>query len=366
MSNDLNTPDQDLAHRLEALPYPGSNGPDTAGIRARAQQRRTRKRIVASAAVFGVLAGASAAAFASFNSADPQFVEAAGESTGDVSENRDEPPTTTAPSEVSTTDGPAESEDGEEVAGPADASTTTTLDNDPDSASDSAPTTTALPTEEEPDTTASSIEIFEGDVPDGLGGVLAIGEDEIVHFRADGDRAAILTARFPSGADQTQFWLHDIAPIDGVPHLLLSSFTFYDFEDFVVTIEMVNLQTDELTVVEERIIKNTDNVEWFYNAHVTTDGSNLLVARELWQGQCYYTETLTPAGVLVDRAQPYPKPAWLEGLDEPTIAEWLNVDWDLIPDCTDLDAWTALGGGPAVLGQQADGSALTELAGVVN
>ncbi len=358
MSNDQHT---DLIQRLESLPaVGGSDGPDTAAMRSRASQRRGRKRVAGSVVAVAAVIGGTLGAITTFGGSSPEVVNAAG-----VTE-------TTITSEGSDIDeaDDAAAFDGEQA--------TTTTSPPPEEGglnSESTPLTTAPPLpddvegdEQVPTTAAPPIAIGPGEVSDQLGGKLVVGEDEILHLSADGTVRSIVASRF-EGSRQTQIWLHDIAPIDGVPHLIFNTFTAFDIEQqiFETTIELVNLETDELTVVERRRIEGTDNDNWIYNDHVTTDGTNLLVARELWQGQCYFTETLTVVGEVLDFDEQFPKPQWLDGID-PAVAEEWQTNWDLIPDddCVDLNEWNDLGRGRAVLGATVSADELTELASAVN
>lgn len=285
--------DADLERRISNLPTPHMGGPDTASYRARASQRRTRKRIASSAAAIAVLCGGVAVGATQFNSSAPVTIEAAGEPIDDTTE-----PTTNSSLPESTLL-------SSEPSPPA---------TDPASSDQPATSTTMAP--------SPPMAIGPGEISDGLGGKLFVLDGRIVHLHPDETLSPIFIPR-QDGTAPSQTWLTDIALLDGTPHLFISTFVVFDFEQsiFETTIEMVNLQTDELSVVERRRIEGTENDNWIYNGHITSDGSNLRVVRELWQGQCYFTETLRPDGALVPADEPFPKPRWLDGITEELATE---------------------------------------------
>ncbi len=187
-------------------------------------------------------------------------------------------------------------------------------------------------------------------VSDGTGGWLTVVAGGIEHLRVDGTSGMISFPDPPGGLAQR--WPTDVAFIEGRHYLLVDQFVNrqdleaervkamaeaygvpYDAEagafalegvatpieidslnHWEVSILAVDLTTDEVLTVEERVINSVQSPEWVYNGHITSDGTNILVMRELWQGHCLYAEGLTLDGQPVDvvDAKVYAKP---EGLD---------------------------------------------------
>ncbi|MEM9890406.1 MAG: hypothetical protein AAF962_06050 [Actinomycetota bacterium] len=299
-----------LEQRLQELPVVGSEDlPDLDAIRARGDQRRRRRRtagrvaFVAALALCGVGGAAIAAAVDDRGGTD---VAAPGEADA------------TAETDAGTTSEESAPPPGETV--------------DPDPA----------PVEPRP--------LQPGELSDGLGGALAADGTSLVHHRADGTTTVLFADLDPNVR------VTDVAPIDGRPYLFIDRFEFGDGELFVVSILAVDLTTDEVIVVEERDVA-PETPSWIYNSHVTTDGAQLLVARELWQGECYYTETITLDGASVPGvAEAVPAPDWLDGWD-PTSAG----PGELPGPCVTLGDWVDLGGGETVLGRYADADRLNDL-----
>ena len=195
-----------------------------------------------------------------------------------------------------------------------------------------------------------------GTVADGLGGSLAIVDRELVHARADG---ATVVIELPAvGAEIVQHWVTDVAPIDGTPYLFIDRFVNRDPAlgqevDFEVSIFALNLITDELIEVEKRQVTTVASPEWMYNGHITTDGTNIVVMRELWQSYCLFVEGLTIDGTPVEVPQSldYPKPV---GLDEMTQAEIDAVlsNQAVVTPCLTLS--DVPDDGVSALGRQAD------------
>ncbi len=227
-------------------------------------------------------------------------------------------------------------------------------------------------------------------VSDGTGGWLTVTSTGIEHLRADGSSGTIAFAEPPGGS--VQRWPTDVVRIDGGHYLLVDQFVNredlaaerewalaesygipYDAEtgavglDEVATAEeldslnhwevsilAVDLATDEIITVENRVIDSTHSPDWVYNGHMTSDGSNIMVMRELWQGHCLYAEGLTLGGAPVDivDAENYPKPQGLESMTYDEIDAVFSMQVDPPQPCRTLQELPDSGLG--VWGTQAD------------
>ena len=125
-------------------------------------------------------------------------------------------------------------------------------------------------------------------------------------------------------------------------------------EHWEVSILAVDLTTDETITVETRVINSAVSPDWIYNGHVTSDGTNLLVMRELWQGHCLYAEGLTLDGQPVDIVDSsiYAKPVGLADMTYDEIDAVFAMTSDPPQPCRTLEELPDSGLG--VWGTQAD------------
>ncbi len=227
-------------------------------------------------------------------------------------------------------------------------------------------------------------------VADGTGGWLTVTSSGIEHLRADGSSGMI---SFPDPAGGfAQRWPTDVVTIDGGRYLLIDQFVNrqdlaaerewalaesygipYDPETgaigldqvatpeeldalnhWEVSILAVDLASDDIITIENRVINRTRSPDWVYNGHITSDGSTIMVMRELWQGHCLYAEGLTLGGLPVDIADAavYPKPQGVDTMSYDEIDAVFGSQADPPQPCRGLDDLPDSGLG--VWGTQAD------------
>lgn len=206
-----------------------------------------------------------------------------------------------------------------------------------------------------------------GVVADGYGGSLTVDPElGLVHQRVDGSDVVVELPSFDAVAPQR--WPTDVASIGGTYYLLVDQFVNLEpgpgeTDHFEVSILALNLETDEWIEVERRIITGVEGPDWVYNGHMTSNGEQILVMREFWQGTCMYIEALTLSGEVVDAPETafYPRPPWLDGFTKEQAATMRDTDPDndfVFDPCVGLDE---IGdGGLAVLGRQAPPQAFAE------
>ena len=237
-------------------------------------------------------------------------------------------------------------------------------------------TSTTLPTSTTP-TTAPAVEPLDmptDAVPDSLGGYVLANDGALRHVHFDGTARPIALAVPPGGF--VQLWVTDVAELDGIPYLFIDEFVnrrdlaaektaaLYEkygltygadadpwseldgvatqeeldaLEHWEVSILAVDLRTDMVTVVEKRIIGSAVSNEWIYNGHITTDGSRILVMRELWQSACLYVEALTFDGAVLELTEnPSPAPEGLGTFDYETIRSMQRGEVPLPQPCATL------------------------------
>ncbi|MDH5519202.1 MAG: hypothetical protein OEZ14_01590 [Acidimicrobiia bacterium] len=227
-------------------------------------------------------------------------------------------------------------------------------------------------------------------VADGSDGWLTVTPSGIEHQRADGSTGLIRFADPPAGFAQR--WPTDVVTIEGRQYLLVDQFVNrddletervkalaesygipYDAETgafglegvatpeeldslnhWEVSILAVDLDTDEISVVESRVINSVHSADWVYNGHITSDGSNILVMRELWQGYCLYAEGLTLDGqpVAIADAVTYPKPQGIDSMSYDEIDAVFSGRVEPPQPCRTLDEVPE--SGLEVWGTQAD------------
>lgn len=357
--------------------------PDIGSIRNRGLGIRRNRQIGTSLAAVALVALGGVAAFNTFRPEGATTILSASE--GELDDSVDVDIT------VPTPDG----ESGDD----ADAAVDPTL-TDEDSAGDSVDDSAdAVPAAEGGDQ-GDDVAAGEGDsalsqpssssVSDGTGGWLTVTLTGIEHLRADGSSGTITFAEPPGGS--VQRWPTDVVRIDGGHYLLVDQFVNredlaaerewalaesygipYDTETGAVGLEevatleeldslnhwevsilAVDLATDEIITVENRVIDSTHSPDWVYNGHVTSDGSNIIVMRELWQGYCLYAEGLTLDGTPVDivDAKTYPKPQGLESMTYDEIDAVFSMQVDPPQPCRTLEELPDSGLG--VWGTQAD------------
>lgn len=199
-------------------------------------------------------------------------------------------------------------------------------------------------------------------VADGLGGSLTGVGNALVHVRADGSQITLVEpwGSFGPDTDIVQHWLTDIAMLDGEPHALVREFknNIENFEatDFQDAILAINLVTDTTVEVERRFIDTIESFEWMYSGHITSDGTDLLVERQLFQGQCVWAEKLAfPSGdVIVWAETPLLRPA-IDGLTDADATAIINGQ-QALAGCIDITRFNGLS-----LGTQAELSTLDAL-----
>lgn len=229
-----------------------------------------------------------------------------------------------------------------------------------------------------------------GSLSDGSGGWLTATPAGVQHLRVDGTETVITFADPPGGFAQR--WPTDVVFIDGRHYLLVNQFVnrediqehreralaeqygvAYDPETgatgldgvaapeeldalnhWEVSILAVDLAADEIIPVENRVINSTNSPEWVYNGHMTSDGSNIMVMRELWQGHCLYAEGLTLSGEPVEivDSKIYAKPTGLDIMTVEEIEGVLSLESDPPQPCHTLQELPDSGLG--VWGTQAD------------
>lgn len=355
--------------------------PDIVSIRNRGLKIRRNRQIGTSLAAVVLVAVGGVAAFTAFRPEGDTTILSASEGELDDAADLD----TTVP----TADG--ESTDGTDSAVDPDTTDESSVDED----DETAPAVTG-----EGDDTADDDLTDEDDtglsqpsqssVSDGTGGWLTVTPAGIEHLRADGS-SGVITFAEPSGGF-VQRWPTDVVQLDGGHYLLLDQFLNredlaadreralaesygvpYDAETgatglegvatpaeldslnhWEVSILAVDLATDEIITVEQRVIHSTHSPEWVYNGHMTSDGSNLIVMRELWQGHCLYAEGLTLNGEPVDiaDARVYAKPQGMESMTFEEIDAVFSMQVDPPQPCRTLAELPDSGLG--VWGTQAD------------
>ncbi len=200
---------------------------------------------------------------------------------------------------------------------------------------------------------------------DGYGGSLVVDAAAgLVHQRADG---SLVPIDFPSVDAVIQRWPTDVAAIDGTYYLFIDQFINVppvQGEDvhFEVSILALNLESDELVEVERRVITNSDGREWFYNGHITTNGTQILVMRELWQSACLYAEavTLTGAPTQAPELAGLDLPADVDALTDEVRVKLRSTAGIAELGCITLDDIDD--GGIEALGRQADSAAFSDFA----
>ncbi|MDH3299870.1 MAG: hypothetical protein OES24_05120 [Acidimicrobiia bacterium] len=266
-------------------------------------------------------------------------------------------------------------------------------DDPNDTAEDSAETVSVAPGEGDGGSAASDDALAmpsRSSVADGTGGWLTVTSSGIEHLRAAGSSGMI---SFPDPAGGfAQRWPTDVVAIDGRQYLLVDQFVNrqdleaervkalaesygvpYDAETGAMSLEgmatpeeldslnhwevsilAVDLTTDDIFTVESRVINSVHSPGWVYNGHITSDGSNILVMRELWQGHCLYAEGLTLDGQPVEIADAavYPKPRGVDAMTYDEIDAVFSTQVDPPQPCRTLDELPDSGLG--VWGTQAD------------
>lgn len=206
----------------------------------------------------------------------------------------------------------------------------------------------------------------DGLVADGYGGSLMVTDDgRLVHEQADGSTVVIELPRIE--ADVVQRWPTDIAQLNGTSYLFIDEFVNRptlspDEVDFEVSILALNLETDELIEVERRPITSTASPEWIYNGHITTNGEQILVMRELWQSACLYAEAINIDGTAAEAPETVglELPRSVGVFSEDVLAQLGVVDGPAELGCLTLDDIDD--GGIGVLGRQADAASFNEFA----
>ena len=351
--------------------------PDLASIRDRGRRIRRNRQIGATLTTVALIAVSGVAALNLFRPDSDTTVISASEGDGADSPERGGPRPDDEPSGTTTTTTPPEGGDA---------------------ASDSAhDESVAVEVEtDEQDGERSSTEATGPAMPsatsvgDGTGGWLTVTADGIEHLGADGSTSLIAFADPPGGFAQR--WPTDVARIGDRHYLLVDMFVNrqdleeealwalaesygieYDPESgaigldevaipaeldstrhFEVSILAVDLTTDEILTVERRVINGSHTPDWVYNGHITSDGSNILVMRELWQGYCLYAEGLTLDGQPVDivDAKIYPKPEGIDLMSYDEIDAVFTSEADTPQPCRTLGELPDSGLG--VWGTQAD------------
>ncbi len=206
----------------------------------------------------------------------------------------------------------------------------------------------------------------DGVVADGYGGSLKVDEDGIlVHDRVDGSAVVIELPAIE--ADVVQRWPTDIAQLDGTSYLFIDQFVNMspasgDEVKFEVSVLALNLETDQLIEVERRLITSTESPEWVYNGHITTNGEQILIMRELWQGACLYAEAINLDGTVAETPETlgFELPETVRVFSDDVIAQLRTVN-----DASELGCLTfddIDDGGVGALGRQADAASFNEFA----
>ncbi len=236
-------------------------------------------------------------------------------------------------------------------------------------------TTTTSTQEASRSTTSTTLApIPERSLPDSLGGYVEMRTGELVHVTSNGFENRVPLEQ-PAGGF-VQRWVTDIAPVDGTPYLFIDEFVnrtdlaedrvaalyesygvsygeesdpyadlrgiatdqeLSNLEHWEVAIVAYNLETDELFDVERRTIHSATSIDWIYNGHITTDGSRILVMRELWQSACLYVEALTFDGAVLELTEnPSPAPEGLGTFDYETIRSMQRGEVPLPQPCATL------------------------------
>ena len=359
--------------RLRAAATGGPNAaPDLDTIVGRAQRLRRNRRIGFVMASVAIVAVGAAAGFSYLQSTSPTSIAAVG--VGDSSDeadgqSADEANDTSSPD--SAADGENGRDDNDDATPPAAGSTADTEpidDGDDVASSEQADGDDVDDDNGDDDGSGSDDEAADGDdggnddgrptsssLGDGSGGWLTATTGTIRHQHADGTETTI-TFTDPVGGF-AQRWPTDVVRLGNGYYLLIDQFVnrqdlasermrtlaqrygipydgdgdmyralegiasdqeLSEVEHWEVGILAVDLASDQLLMVENRVINSANSPDWIYNGHITSDGANLVVMRELWQGYCHYVEGLSLNGQVVSVSQSlvYPKP---RGLDEMTF-----------------------------------------------
>ncbi len=208
--------------------------------------------------------------------------------------------------------------------------------------------TEATATAEHPQPTTGAL------LDDTEGGLVDVEGGTLVHQRASGERIVI---DLPGIDDTWSLRITDLAPVNGVPHLLVTGGTDHDdvvaqrtaalYQAYGLTpsaasdpprdlagrasteeldslvhrelaLFAVDLTTDVVHVVERRTIDDLSSADATTYDHVTSDGRRILIVRDLWDGRCVYADALDRDGSpAIWPDSPLERPD-LGGLDGPT------------------------------------------------
>ncbi len=175
------------------------------------------------------------------------------------------------------------------------------------------------------------------ELADTIGGAVIVTDGRLMHRMASGET---LPLDLPEAGVTTERRVADLAMLDDRPFLLISDFT--DRPDLAaaagddsgtdeaadsesdsmhqdLAIYAVDLSTNDVHIVEARTVTDRQSPDWVYNGHITAQGNQILVVRELWQSMCVYVETLDLDGNNLETPEnPLPEPS-LFGLSSETI-----------------------------------------------